>query len=474
MQSLPFDPQTVLLLMGILSLVMPLTTWSILVEREAPGVLALWCAGGLLSGAGLLLLGLRSIAPDVLTYLLANALLYAGLPLRYAALCRHRGQAIPWLWLTGLLLAAIASYEVAAWWGERWRVSISHMVLACGAAAVGHIANTVGRERTLRTARMVGDCYSLLAATEFLRFVLIATGLAASEVVNAGFDAILALVAGMLVAIYSNLGYVGMALERAQMRAHQRLNELQASRTEGKQAVQESAELRELLAEREEMLRLLAHEVRQPLHNASAALQSADATLAAAAGSDPAAAARIARGQQVISQVNATLDNTLAAAALLASEGRIARRDSDIETLLQMSIGDLDPSARHRVRVERHSPTRTAAMDASLMRLALRNLLSNALAHSPDDTPVTVHVSDSDDPLALVIEVCDEGSGIAADLRPRLFQRGARGTHSQTGHGLGLYIVRRVMEMHGGVVEQHDNQPRGTVFRMSIPQDLAP
>jgi two-component system, OmpR family, sensor kinase len=113
-------------------------------------------------------------------------------------------------------------------------------------------------------------------------------------------------------------------------------------------------------------------------------------------------------------------------------------------------------------------------MDAGLMRLAVRNLLANALVHSPPETPVLVRVSDSDDPLALVIEVCDEGTGIAPDLRPRLFQRGARGMHAQTGHGLGLYIVRRVMEMHGGQVDQRNNQPSGSVFRLLIPQGYAP
>jgi len=356
LQSLPFDPQTVILLMGILCIAVPLTTWSILFQRESPGMLALWCLGGLMMGLGLLLLGLRNIAPDALTFLTANALLFGSHPLRYAAVCGHRGQPIPWTPLACLLGVAVVGHETVAVLGEAWRSSYSHLVYATGAAVVGRAAGALAREKGLRSARLVADCYTLVAAAEFMRFAVIATGMSSSQLLNVSFDAILALVAALLLALYSNIGYVGMALERAQLRARHRLTELEASRTEGQQAVQESTELRELLAEREEMLRLLAHEVRQPLHNASAALQSADATLAATAGADPAAAERIARGQQVISQVNATLDNTLASAALLASEGRIARRDSDIETLLQMSIGDLDPMARHRVRVERHSP----------------------------------------------------------------------------------------------------------------------
>jgi signal transduction histidine kinase len=474
MPTLPFDPQTVVLLTGMLYVAMPLTVWSLLLGREEPLTLALWCVGGLLVGLGFVFVGLRGIVADLLSYSLANQLLYGSYVLRYAALQRLQKQPVPWWPLLALQAGCGLGYALMADLGETWRVGYTHLVLCLGSTVLALDAGRLSAQRQLRSARMLADSYTLLAGTEALRALAIVFGWAQAQPWVTSIDTIMTFVAALLVALYGNLGYLGMALERAQVRERSRLNELEVSRTQGEQAVQESAELRELLAEREEMLRLLAHEVRQPLHNASAALQSADAALAATAGADPGASERIARGQQVISQVNATLDNTLAAAALLASAGRIACRDTDIETLLQMSIGDLDPTARHRVQVQRLSPTRTAAMDAGLMRLAVRNLLANALVHSPADTPVLLRVSDSDDPLALVIEVCDEGSGITADLQQRLFQRGARGPHSQTGHGLGLYIVRRVMEMHGGQVDQRDNQPRGTIFRMLLPQGLAP
>jgi signal transduction histidine kinase len=105
------------------------------------------------------------------------------------------------------------------------------------------------------------------------------------------------------------------------------------------------------------------------------------------------------------------------------------------------------------------------------MRLALRNLLSNALRYSPATSPVRVTISDSDDPLALVIEVADTGPGLAADALAHLFERHRARSAETTGPhgmGLGLYIVRRVMELHGGQVELVRNGAFGATFRLVL------
>lgn len=239
-------------------------------------------------------------------------------------------------------------------------------------------------------------------------------------------------------------------------------------------AEQQAQALSERVSEREEFVRILAHEVRQPLNNASAALQGARTALADRAGTPPAeagAADAVQRAQSVIGQIVASLNNTLAATALLASPDRIECHDADVGALIELSLGDLDPQARHRVRIERLAATRTASMDMGLVRLALRNLLGNALAYSPAGTDVVLRISDSDDPLALVLEVLDEGPGVPPSLRPHLFERGARGDTGLPGHGLGLFIVQRVMALHGGHVDLRANTPRGSVFRLWLPQD---
>jgi PAS domain S-box-containing protein len=249
----------------------------------------------------------------------------------------------------------------------------------------------------------------------------------------------------------------------------QRRAELAREQQMRRQTERHVQELDQLLRERSEMLDVLAHEVRQPLNNASAALQGAAASLAGRG--ERQAQERLTRAQAVLGQVLAGVDNTLAAASLLAGGGRVARLDTDIDTLIAVTVADLPREQRDRVVVHRHTATRTAMMDMSLMRLALRNLLSNALKYAPGVSPVTLHVMDFDEPAALQFEVADAGPGIPRELLSRLFTRGARGQGgTEPGHGLGLYIVRRVMDLHGGSAELLRTGPLGTVMRLTLPQ----
>jgi len=238
------------------------------------------------------------------------------------------------------------------------------------------------------------------------------------------------------------------------------------------QSEEHARELEHLLRERSEMLDVMAHEVRQPLNNASAALQSAAAALREMGPSS--ASYRLLRAQNVIGTVLASIDNTLAVAALLARPEPIQRVDTDIDTMLQVAVMDIPTAGRHRIHLDRVTRTRTASMDMGLMRLALRNLLSNALKYSPPASTVVVRVTDSEDPLAIVIDIADEGPGFATALLPRLFERGVRqaGAAPQAGHGmgLGLYIVRRVMELHGGQAILVRNSAEGATLRLVVVQ----
>ena len=71
----------------------------------------------------------------------------------------------------------------------------------------------------------------------------------------------------------------------------------------------------------------------------------------------------------------------------------------------------------------------------------------------------------------MLIEVRDQGPGFSAEALPKLFTRGAIGpSASHPGsHGLGLYIVRRVMELHGGHASLAANEPGGACVRLHLP-----
>lgn len=248
---------------------------------------------------------------------------------------------------------------------------------------------------------------------------------------------------------------------------HEGTAKLQREQALRRRLEQQSVAQAQLLRERGEMLDVLAHEVRQPLNNASAAMQSALASLRDAG--EQAAAPRLLRAQAVLGQVIARLDNNLAVATLLARQGSAQREDTELDTLLAVTIADMPAAERPRIELQRDSAARTVSIDMSLMRLALRNLLSNALKYSPPGTPVTLRIADSEEPLGLVVDVIDRGCGIEPGLRGHVFDRGARGRHTPGAeHGLGLYIVRRVMELHGGQARLLRTGDSGTTMRLLV------
>jgi len=487
MTAIPsIDPQTAFTVVGLLYVLMPFTAWTILHSRHDRGAVALWCGGGILYGVAFLLVGARGAIPAWLSILVSNVLAFAAYALRAAALHRELGHAsIRSRHSAGLLvlwgvcsLAYVATYEIFSF--EAPRLLLSNGVQLAGSAGLGWLAWRLYRQRAYRSAAMLAVAYGVFTAALAVRMIAVASAWQDARALTASADFVLMFVSSIVAAVYGNLGYLGFALETMRGREVARTAELareqaRAHQMEGR--VEEQSALAQergrLLTQREDMLAMLAHEVRQPLNNASAALQSAAQALLQGEAERESAALRVQRASAVIAHVTGLLDNTLADAVLL-NEGAAARRqDIEIDVLVALTLGDIPPARRPRVRYERMTATRTASLDLGLIRLALRNLLVNALACAPDHTPVILQVSDTDDPLELIIEVRDQGPGIEPALRERLFSRGVRGSASSSGHGLGLYIVRRVMQMHGGKVEVIDHDGPGITMRLTIPQAIA-
>jgi two-component system sensor histidine kinase MprB len=142
------------------------------------------------------------------------------------------------------------------------------------------------------------------------------------------------------------------------------------------------------------------------------------------------------------------------------------------EPTQSIDLGDLVESVVERER-RRSGRTITLARDesgtinvrASAIDRAVHNLLNNACKFSAPDTPIAVDVTGG------VIEISDRGVGIAPDERSLVFDRFYRATaaRSQPGSGLGLSIVRQIVELHGGTVELFERAGGGTVARLSLP-----
>jgi signal transduction histidine kinase len=111
-----------------------------------------------------------------------------------------------------------------------------------------------------------------------------------------------------------------------------------------------------------------------------------------------------------------------------------------------------------------------AVFDSALLRLALMNLVQNAIRYSPPGKPIRVRAAASDE--AALIEVADEGPGIAPEHQQKIFERFYRvdkaRSRAEGGVGLGLAIVKWSAERMGGAVELKSEPGQGSVFRLRL------
>jgi signal transduction histidine kinase len=124
-----------------------------------------------------------------------------------------------------------------------------------------------------------------------------------------------------------------------------------------------------------------------------------------------------------------------------------------------------------RQRLEVDCPDHLLAVfDPALLRLALLNLVQNAIRYSPPDKRIILRARAGD--AAVVVEVADEGPGIAPEHQQKIFERFYRvdkaRSRAEGGVGLGLAIVKWSVERMGGVVELKSETGRGSIFQLRL------
>jgi signal transduction histidine kinase len=113
-----------------------------------------------------------------------------------------------------------------------------------------------------------------------------------------------------------------------------------------------------------------------------------------------------------------------------------------------------------------------ARLDRDKIRLALGNLISNAIKFSPEEGQITVEVAPANDS-AVTITVTDTGIGISERDQKRIFDRFYQAEHGYTrrfeGMGLGLSIAKSLVDIHGGVLEVKSELGQGSAFTIRLP-----
>lgn len=211
------------------------------------------------------------------------------------------------------------------------------------------------------------------------------------------------------------------------------------------------------LAELGEIGRGLAHSLRNPLHALGLSLEA----LAAETAGSSSAAALAHSGREQLQRVDQALRGFLALSAGNGAEPAEVRVAEVIDDVLL----EASQRAQGRVRFERGGADRRLPAVPAELRVMLHALVINALEASPDGGCVRVEMATLDD--GLQIDVLDEGEGVAAALRERLFQPHVSG--KPHGAGMGLYLAQRLARSrYRGRIALDDRAPHGTRARLVL------
>jgi signal transduction histidine kinase len=124
---------------------------------------------------------------------------------------------------------------------------------------------------------------------------------------------------------------------------------------------------------------------------------------------------------------------------------------------------------KHLITFRSHTDTVHAYLDAKLLHHLLTNLLSNAIKYSPNGGHVSLELSCENQQIIFCVR--DEGIGITAEDREKLFQQFERGANvgKIKGSGLGLCIVKHIVDLHGGTISVESAIGKGTTFIVTLP-----
>jgi PAS domain S-box-containing protein len=136
--------------------------------------------------------------------------------------------------------------------------------------------------------------------------------------------------------------------------------------------------------------------------------------------------------------------------------------------------------AEDRFRLEVLDGLPETWLDADKIDQILGNLVENAVRHGAGIVTIVIEPVLIDDEAAASVSVRDQGEGIAPDVAPRVFRqfwrgkpRGGRNSRHGSGTGLGLYIVKGLVEAHGGTIDVHRAPGGGAEFRFIVPAGTA-
>jgi signal transduction histidine kinase/DNA-binding NarL/FixJ family response regulator len=262
-------------------------------------------------------------------------------------------------------------------------------------------------------------------------------------------------------------------------RANTRLEERVAARTQeltnaNRRLAAQWARLRQANAFKSEILGTVAHDLKNPLGVILGRTEILKEMIAGAGALDDNVKVQIAYIRDAANRLTEMVDDLVSDAMADALDITVRREPVDITVLVQEVAETNRPlAARKQQTITVAAPANHIAMcDADRVREAIDNLVSNAVKYSPIGGAIELLVGEEDG--GILVQVSDQGAGLSPEDISRLFGRfqrlSAKPTAGESSTGLGLSIVKRIVDLHGGRIAVESAGPgNGATFKMILP-----
>jgi signal transduction histidine kinase len=217
----------------------------------------------------------------------------------------------------------------------------------------------------------------------------------------------------------------------------------------------------------ENLLALMAHEVRSPVAVIGNTAQMLNVL---ATSEKPEWRPRIEKIMVAVRQLAQLMDDILAEDRIKLKSNGLHRQSGDLNIFCdELRVSQMVLHGR-TIRFEPGDSDTTIHADWQLIKVAIANLIDNAIKYSPPDSEIELRVR-SGEQNTVFIEVRDEGATISSELQSRIFEKFVRGRTGDgiQGIGIGLYLVNWVVRLHGGHTEVTATED-GNTFRLVLPR----
>jgi len=274
-------------------------------------------------------------------------------------------------------------------------------------------------------------------------------------------------------ALVAQLQEQQQALRASRAEALDLMSQTEAAR---KSAARAAEQLREADRRKDAFLAALAHELRNPL----APIRNAFETLRLISAGEPQVLAALAIIDRQFSHLVRLLDDLLDVSRITRGKIDLRKEPVELSAVISTAVETVQPlieAAGQRLTIK--SASRPIWIEADPVRLGqvFANLLNNAAKYTGSGGEIRITVEPRDD--GVQVAVCDTGVGIREELLPHVFELFRRDSSDQMrdkgGLGIGLSLVKRLTELHGGRVEASSAGPgHGSEFRVFLPLMASP